>query len=511
MSDIDIQIILSNRFRTSQEADKITIEMQSSLGLDTKAQFARLAIGRSLAMGKLNEDTPDSKGIEVPAQALFSTDNIGAWIGLLVAHSIQTEAPIVNSQETLRSAIRCHWHRGAKALYKDWQDADQNYENFIETLISRRSEMPETATPVARELTDPASLVITPPTDDSALLIKGLAQLGIKVEVKDIIFGPRVTRYRVRLINLNDKSKLDKSLDRLALAMNLGDNAPNVSNGDEAMTVFIDVPRPKSSWRSVSIDQLKNWLERAPHDPNKLVTYIGVSVTGQDITFDLAGAPHLLVAGTTGSGKSVSLHSIILSLLLKHDAGSLLLALIDPKRVEFSPYSKLRNLYLGKVATEATEYKEFLTELVSEMESRYSIFQSLGVSNLTEARAKGQKLPYIVVFIEELADLVLQDKGLEESIIKLAQKARAAGIHLVLATQRPDSETFSGLIRSNIPARVALTVQKGTESKIILDEVGAENLLGAGDMLLKMPGEQPQRAHGVFINKEHILEIVSSR
>lgn len=109
-----------------------------------------------------------------------------------------------------------------------------------------------------------------------------------------------------------------------------------------------------------------------------------------------------------------------------------------------------------------------------------------------------------------MADLVLQDKGLEESIIKLAQKARAAGIHLVLATQRPDSETFAGLIRSNIPARIALTVQKGSESKIILDEVGAENLLGAGDMLLKMPGEQPQRAHGVFITKDHINQIVGN-
>jgi len=115
----------------------------------------------------------------------------------------------------------------------------------------------------------------------------------------------------------------------------------------------------------------------------------------------------------------------------------------------------------------------------------------------------------LVVFIEELADLVLQDKNLEESIIKLAQKARAAGIHLVLATQRPDSETFAGLIRSNIPARIALTVQKGTESKIILDEVGAENLLGAGDMLFKMPGEQPQRVHGVYINKEQITQAIN--
>lgn len=147
MSDVDIQIVLSNRYRTSQEGDKITIEMQSALGLDTKAQFARLAIGRSLAMGKMEEDTPDAKGIEVPAQALFSTDNIGAWVGLLVAHSISTNSPVVNNQDSLRTAIRCHWHRGAKELYRDWKESDENYEKFVETLISRRSEMPESALP----------------------------------------------------------------------------------------------------------------------------------------------------------------------------------------------------------------------------------------------------------------------------------------------------------------------------------------------------------------------------
>jgi S-DNA-T family DNA segregation ATPase FtsK/SpoIIIE len=511
MSDLDIQIVLSNRYRTSQEGDKITIEMQSALGLDTKAQFARLAIGRSLAMGKMEEDTPDAKGIEVPAQALFSTDNIGAWVGLLVAHSISTNSPVVNNQDSLRTAIRCHWHRGAKELYRDWQESDENYEKFVETLISRRSEMPESALPggSGNEVENSSSQPL-PPSDDSSLLVKGLEQLGIKVQVKDHIVGPRMTRYRVRLLNLNDKAKLDKSLDRLALAMNLGDKLPAVSNGDEAMTVFVDVPRPKPTWLTVPADKLKNWIDRTPYDVNKLVAYLGVSVTGQDITFDLAGAPHLLVAGTTGSGKSVCLHSIILSLLLKHNDGSLLLALVDPKRVEFSGYARLRTLYKGKVATESTEYREFLTDLVTEMESRYALFEALGVSNIAEARGKGQKIPFIAVFIEELADLVLQDKGLEESIIKLAQKARAAGIHLVLATQRPDSETFAGLIRSNIPARIALTVQKGSESKIILDEVGAENLLGAGDMLLKMPGEQPQRAHGVFITKDHINQIVGN-
>jgi len=512
MSELDIQVVLSNRYRTSQEADKITIEMQSALGLDTKAQFARLAIGRSLAMGKLEDDNIDSKGIEVPAQALFSTDNIGAWVGLLVAHSISTNSPTVRTQESLRSAIRCHWHRGAKELYKDWLESEQNYERFVETLVSRRSEMPENSSS-SRTDDSPTDFknghTPEPPVDESSLLIKGLEQLGIKVQIKDHINGPRMTRYRVRLINLNDKAKLDKSLDRLALAMNLGDKQPAIANGDEAMTVFIDVPRPKSTWVTVAIDKLKNWIGNLTFDTNKLNAYIGVSVTGEDVYFDLASAPHLLVAGTTGSGKSVCLHSIILSLLLKHSESSLQLALIDPKRVEFSAYSRLPNLYKGKIATESLEYREFLSDLVAEMESRYSLFESIGVSNISEARSKGHKLPFLVVFIEELADLVLQDKNLEESIIKLAQKARAAGIHLVLATQRPDSETFAGLIRSNIPARIALTVQKGTESKIILDEVGAENLLGAGDMLFKMPGEQPQRVHGVYINKEQITQAIN--
>lgn len=160
--------------------------------------------------------------------------------------------------------------------------------------------------------------------------------------------------------------------------------------------------------------------------------------------------------------------------------------------------------------TEITESKEFLTELVNEMESRYTLFESMHVSNIGEARDKGEKLRFIAVFIEELTDLVLQDSSVEQLIERLAQKSRAAGIHLVLATQRPDSETFSGLVRSNIPARIALTVQKGTESRIILDEVGAENLLGTGDMLLKLPGEQPTRAHGVLITKDTINQVVAS-
>ena len=513
MSTIDIQSVLSSRYRTSQEADKITIRMWQALGLDTKAQFARLAIGRSLSLGDLKDDTSDSKGIEVPSQALFSTDNIGAWIGLIVTHSIATKSTEVNSLDTLRVSIRCHWDRGAKELWKDWNEAEQSYEKFVDIMVSRRSQMPEHGNvkdqKFNHDMVTGEGFSLIQSASEYNLLTKGLEALNIKIEIKEAIPGNRMTRYRVLLKNLNDSQKLHRNAASLALAMNLGDKIPSVSNGDQAMTVFIDVPRTKASWSTVPIEKLKSWVEKFSFDPHKLNCYIGVSVVGEDVTLDLTTAPHLLVGGTTNSGKSVCLHSIILSLLLKHTSETLQLALIDPKRVEFSPYSKLKNLYKGKVFKEIDESKEVLSQLVAEMENRYESFSRSGVANIQEARTIGIKLPFIAVFIEELADLVLQDKAIEPLIERLAQKSRAAGIHLVLATQRPDSVTFSGLIRSNIPARIALTVQKGSESKIILDDVGAENLLGAGDMLVKLPGEQIIRCHGVFVKKENIMQVLA--
>jgi len=284
---------------------------------------------------------------------------------------------------------------------------------------------------------------------------------------------------------------------------------PTVANGDEAKTVFIDLPRPKSTWKAVGIERLREWAHSGSRDPNQLMVYAGVSVTGEDISFDLASAPHLLVGGTTGSGKSICLHSLLLSLLLRHTPETLQLALIDPKQVEFQPYAKLPNLYRGEVGTEIPVAREMLTELAAEMDARYGIFNRIGVNNIVEARRTGQSMPYIVVFIEEMADLVMQDQNIEPLIARLAQKARAAGIHLVLATQRPDAKTFSGLIRSNIPSRIALTVQRGTESSIILDETGAENLVGAGDMLMRLSGEPPKRAHGVFVRLDSVIQILS--
>lgn len=511
MSDLDVQQALSLRYRTSLEADNYTDQMRQSLGLDTKAQVARLAIGRSLAMGKLPEGAVDSQGKDIPAMSLFSPENIGAWVGLLVSHSLTSGGTAIDSMESLRTSIRAHWHRGAVALWGDWLSADQNYDKFIEAMM-RRSDMPDFAAKrpgiggaAPEEAADKAT-----PADASLALTKALAELGIKVQVKGAIHGPRITRYRVLLVNLADSAKLKRSMSQLGLALTLGSALPMVSNGDEAKTLFIDLPRPKSTWKTVGIERLREWAHSGPKDPNQLMVYAGVTVTGEDVAFDLATAPHLLVGGTTGSGKSVCLHSLILSLLQRHKPDTLQLALIDPKQVEFAQYAKLQNLYRGAVATELPEAREMLQELGVEMDARYSIFSRLGVANIGEARRKGQSMPFIVLLIEELADLVLQDPNIEPLIARLAQKARAAGIHLVLATQRPDSDTFSGLIRSNIPGRIALAVQKGTESTIILDEKGAENLLGAGDMLIRMPGEAPKRAHGVFVKLENVVQLVAA-
>jgi DNA segregation ATPase FtsK/SpoIIIE, S-DNA-T family len=512
MSDLDIQQVLSSRYRTSLEADKYTDQLRQNLGLDTKAQVARLALGRSLGLGKLQDTQVDSKGLDIPAMSMFSAENIGAWLGLIITHSTFSGGPPIESMEGVRSAIRAHWHRGALTLWNDWTESDQNYDQFIETLI-RRSEMPDFANKTLpnddSKKTVGKAVMPHSPLDATSQLTKALEELGIKVKVKDAVHGPRVTRYPVLLLNLADLAKLNRSASQLGLALNLGNSLPSVSNGDQAKTVFIDLPRPKPSWTPVGIERLKSWAYSGTSDPNQLVMYAGVSVTGEDVSFDLTNATHLLVGGTTGSGKSVCLHSFILSLLLRHKPETLQLALIDPKQVEFSPYSKLSYLYRNEIATEIPQAREFLTELVTEMEARYAMFNRMSVANIGEARRKGQSMPYIVVFIEEMADLVMQDDNIEPLIARLAQKARAAGIHLVIATQRPDSETFSGLIRSNIPGRIALTVQKSTESKIILDETGAEDLLGDGDMLIRMPGGSVKRAHGVFVKLEDVIQIAN--
>lgn len=513
MSQLNIQQVLNSRFRTSSEADQITVVLMGNLGLSTKANVARLAIGRSLAIGTFADDGIDAKGLEIPATSLFTPDDIGVWAGLIVTHANRHGLDPVDSMDAFRASVRKHWHRGVILLQQDWKDSGGDFDRFLETLLVRRAELSDDASQGATKQEEYAA--VEKPTDISVGLVKALAEIGIAAEIRGFTHGPRITRYRVYLADVNQKAKLEKGMDRLSLVLNLQKSKPVLGPGDEAKTISLDVPRAENTWQPVPFASLREWAASAPVDEDKLVVFPGVDVLGIPYSFDLAAAPHLLVGGTTGSGKSVCLHSLILSLILRLPPSLLQLALIDPKQVEFAVYENSDYLYGGDVAVDISMARERLIALGAEMDSRYQRFVSAGVSNIAEARKCGMLLPYIVVFIEELADLILQGRDIEGHIVRLAQKARAAGIHLILATQRPDSKTFSGLIRSNIPARIALTVQRGTESTIILDETGAEDLLGKGDMLVKArPGREADRVHGVSArrsDKEAVLRETAAR
>ena len=509
MSGLSIQQILSSRFRTSAEADKATHNLMTNLGLSTKGSAARLAIGRSLALGVLTDDNIDARGLEVPAAAMFSPQDVGAWVALIQTHTILHGHEQLAEMDAFRNALRRHWHRGALLLLQDWEAADGDFDRFLETLIVRRAELPEDA---ARTKGSPVEATQTDtPSDLSAQLVKGLRDIGVVAEVKGFVHGPRITRYKIFLPDVNQHSKLQRGLIKLGLTLNLQHTQPTLAPGDEAKTVSLDVPRSRSTWTVVPFESLHTWAAKTL-PTEQLLVYPGVDVLGNPFSFDLSAAPHLLIGGTTGSGKSICLHALITSLLLRFTSSRLKLALIDPKQVEFSVYKDCGYLYGGDIAVDSVTARERIIDLVAEMDARYHLFQSNGVSNIQEAHRRGIDLPHVVIFIEELADLILQDDQIETYIVRLAQKARAAGIHLILATQRPDANTFSGLIRSNIPARIALSVQKSTESKIILDETGAENLLGMGDMLVKAHAGGPaERVHGVMISRSDIERVLRNR
>ena len=266
------------------------------------------------------------------------------------------------------------------------------------------------------------------------------------------------------------------------------------------------------------------------HSP--LTLALGKDISGQPMVADLARMPHLLVAGTTGSGKSVAINAMILSLVYKSEPSQVRLILIDPKMLELSVYEGIAHL-LAPVVTDMKQAANALNWCVAEMERRYRLMSALGVRNLSgynhklhDAQKSGepianpfsltpespeplQAMPYIVLVIDELADLMMVvGKKVEELIARLAQKARAAGIHLILATQRPSVDVITGLIKANIPTRVAFQVSSKVDSRTILDQMGAETLLGQGDMLYLAPGTgQPMRVHGAFVADNEVHKV----
>ena len=238
-----------------------------------------------------------------------------------------------------------------------------------------------------------------------------------------------------------------------------------------------------------------------------LPLYLGVDIAGKPVFADLAKMPHLLIGGTTGSGKSVALNCFILSLMSIKKPSELKFVLIDPKRIEFSVYNN-QSYLLGPVVTDNKQAASVLQYLVGEMERRYTLFEETMVRNIGEYNDKGEFLPYIVCVIDEFADLIAADKSVDDHVQRLAQKARAAGIHLILATQRPSVDVVTGVLKANFPTRMAFKVASQFDSRTILDMPGAENLLGRGDALFLPQNGEIKRVHGAYVPDDEIAEIL---
>jgi S-DNA-T family DNA segregation ATPase FtsK/SpoIIIE len=345
--------------------------------------------------------------------------------------------------------------------------------------------------------------------DTSAVLLQALAQFGVQARVIGMVVGPRVTRYELHLAPGTKVAKVSSLKDDLAYALATTEIrilAP--IPGKSAVGVEIPNSRP-------DFVTLGDIYREFPKSAGPLMVWLGKDISGKAVYADLTRLPHLLIAGTTGSGKSGCVNCLVSSVLLRSTPEKVRMILIDPKKVELSHYDRIPHL-LVPVVTNMKDAAGVLHNVVKEMEDRYELMEldharNLEEMNKTRARRGERPVPYIMIVIDELADLMMTSpQEVEDYVIRLAQKSRAVGIHLIVATQRPSADVITGMIKANIPSRIAFAVSSQTDSRVILDVNGAETLLGQGDMLFKPLGSSHlQRVQGAYITEEEIAVLVN--
>ncbi len=345
--------------------------------------------------------------------------------------------------------------------------------------------------------------------DIAAVLLQALSQFGVEARIIGMVVGPRVTRYELQLAPGTKVAKVSSLKDDLAYALATTEIrilAPIPGKS----AVGVEIPNQRPDWVT-----LGDIYHEFPKSAGPLMVWLGKDISGKAVYADLTKLPHLLIAGTTGSGKSGCVNCIVSSVLLRSTPEQVRMIMIDPKKVELSHYDRIPHL-LVPVVTNMKDAAGVLHNVVKEMEDRYELMEldharTLSEMNKTRARRGERPMPCILIVIDELADLMMASpQEVEDHVIRLAQKSRAVGIHLVVATQRPSADVITGMIKANIPSRIAFAVSSQTDSRVILDVNGAETLLGMGDMLFKPLGSSHmQRVQGAYITEEEIALLVN--
>jgi S-DNA-T family DNA segregation ATPase FtsK/SpoIIIE len=428
----------------------------------------------------------------------------------------QLSAPLAASQHRLLDGAEVYpdvvganaVSQEAALLVEDEPDHDLA---SAESVFETSSEHSEYRLP-DRTLLRPSPATATTKSEVSAktadLLVRTLSEFGVEATVSGQIAGPRVTRYELQLAPGTKVSKVAGLKDDLSYALATTEIrilAP--IPGKQAVGVEV----PNLSPKLVTLGDIFGDL---PASASPLAVWLGKDISGNAVWTDLARMPHLLIAGTTGSGKSGCINTILTSTLLRATPDEVRMILIDPKRIELGYYESIPHL-LTSVVSSPKAAAVVLMNVVAEMERRYERLSFVRARSLPEAnralRARGEAtLPYLLVVIDELADLMMvSPQAVEDCVIRLAQKSRAVGIHLVLATQRPSVDVITGMIKANVPSRIAFAVSSQTDSRVILDSAGAESLLGQGDMLFKPLGtSRLQRLQGAYVTEEEVALVV---
>lgn len=496
------------RIISSKEAKEIRTKLNDVGALppfDGHFDWAMLCIGYCFAKGLTDHPSklipaPNAQGIEIASFQTCFQDYSRLWLVILSDALFRLNPGKKVSKEDLYALIHSLWHTGAAELGNLWERCKRFKPD--DELAARQTFLNE-LTDLAVKNAGVGSIIDTSDNQDSERPSENQEQrlrgafTRQNISVADLKFRHAGARYDIYRLRLSKYADLDKYHQGLCSELGVKESALHIvpCYNNESHAYDVKLLRDEKAWHKLGVEKFAEALQSYDKDYT-LPVCIGIDEYGEAHFKDLASAPHLLIGGTTGSGKSVFVRTLLRSLFdLCKGQDKMEVAILDPKKVDYRIFENEEDLYEERILDDYDEMYQFLLESVEESERRYALMSQHRVEKLAQLPTHIRPR-YRVIVVDELANLLKHHDGIEQQLMMLAEKARASGIHLILSTQRPDAKVLDGTLRSNLPARIALSVQKSTESKIILDETGAENLLGKGDHLVKWDNGTPYFLHG---------------